>query len=441
MNEARKAPELWRQLQATVEVLLRVTAGQSGTSSIDAVDASLRPAVQALAFHAWRNNGRAVALRTLLAQKPPALPTDTLLCLALGLMSSYEETSYDEFTLVNQTVQAAKQSPRTKAQANFINACLRRFQRERDALLAEANKRIEARWNHPLWWIKRVQADHPDSWERLLSEANRHPPMTLRVNRRKVDPADYLLKLQDAGVAIARSSSTRIELAKPLPVHKLPGFEEGWVSVQDGAAQYAAPLLLDGGLRGLPLRVLDACAAPGGKTAHLLEMSEAQVIALEVDPQRAERIGQTLGRLGLTAKVLCADASKPATWWDGELFGAILLDAPCTASGIVRRHPDIRWLRRESDIQQLAFQQKQILDALWPLLAAGGRLLYCTCSIFKAEGDGQVQAFLASNKDARLMPSPGHLLPGLAADQEGLVDNQASDHDGFFYALFEKMRP
>ena len=187
-----------------------------------------------------------------------------------------------------------------------------------------------------------------------------------------------------------------------------------------------------------PLRILDACAAPGGKTAHVCELAEAQVVALDVDPVRCERIHQNLQRLGLQADVRAADAAEPAAWWDGQPFDAILLDAPCTASGIVRRHPDVRWLRRESDIAQLAAQQKRLLTALWPLLKPGGRLVYCTCSVFRAEGDGQVAAFLAHNSEAFLRPGPGHLMPSGGVQAGAVPDNQASDHDGFFYAVLQK---
>ena len=208
----------------------------------------------------------------------------------------------------------------------------------------------------------------------------------------------------------------------------------------------AGQLLLEGLDLTRPLRVLDACAAPGGKTAHLLELAGAgtplQVTALEIDPVRSVRIGENLARLGLQAQVLAADAAQPADWWPqhcgGELFDAILLDAPCTASGIVRRHPDVRWLRRESDIDQLAALQARLLRALWPLVKPGGRLLYCTCSVFRAEGDAQVQTFLANNTDAQLLPSPGHLIP-TTGDKAGAVpDNSPGDHDGFFYALLQK---
>ena len=237
-------------------------------------------------------------------------------------------------------------------------------------------------------------------------------------------------------------------LRQAVPVQQLPGWSEGCVSVQDLAAQRAAPLLLDGLPRpaGRALRVLDACAAPGGKTAHLLECARPEApiaaTALDIDPQRCERIHGTLQRLGLQAQVLALDAGRPQDWFQahcgGQPFDAILLDAPCTASGIVRRHPDVRWLRRPGDVAQLAAIQARLLDALWPLLAPGGRMLYATCSVFKAEGDAQIQAFVARNTDARWQPSPGHLLPGGGGAGGPVRDNPACDHDGFYYALLDK---
>jgi len=218
----------------------------------------------------------------------------------------------------------------------------------------------------------------------------------------------------------------------------LPGFASGRVSVQDSAAQMAAPLLLGHVPAHQMHRVLDACAAPGGKTGHLLELGVPHVTALDVDSARCERIGQNLARLGLQAEVIAADAARPDLWWDGQLFDAILLDAPCSASGIVRRHPDVRWLRRETDIAQLGAIQARLLKVLWPLLRPGGRLLYCTCSVFKAEGQDQAQTFLAHNTNAVLLPSPGHLMPGTGANEGAVPDNPNGDHDGFYFALFEK---
>lgn len=438
MNEGAQAPALWRQLQSAATVLAAVRSGASGTAALEAVAGPLRPGVQALVYAALRELGQAEALRKLLASRKPPPPVDALLCLALALAWRDEGAPYEAHTLVNQAVEAAKRSEGTRAQANFVNACLRRFLRERAALVAQTEGDPVALWNHPQWWIERLRHDAPAHWQAVLQANNRQPPMTLRVNARRCTVADYLVRLTAAGIHATRNGEHGVTLAAPLPVQQIPGFAQGDVSVQDAAAQLAAPLLL----QGLPpepgLRVLDACAAPGGKTAHLLEMADVEVTALDIDGQRCRRITENLQRLGLQARVLAADAGQPAAWWDGRPFDAILLDAPCTASGIVRRHPDVRWLRRESDIAQLAAQQKRLLATLWPLLKPGGRLLYCTCSVFRAEGEDQVQAFLAHNNEGRLLPSPGHLWPTLSPKGNAVTDNRISDHDGFYYALLEK---
>ena len=430
---------LWRQLQAAASVLAAVRQGESTTPALARLDPALRPAAQALAFQALRNLGRAEALRRLLAKRAPPPVADALLCTALALAWNPQDTSYEPFTLVDQTVEAAKRDPDAGGQANFINACLRRFLREQDQLLAATDRDPVARWNHPLWWIERLQADHPQHWEDILRANNSQAPMTLRVFDRKLARADYLQMLDAAQMPASPVGRYGVLLHRPRPVHEIPGFDAGLVSVQDAAAQLAAPLLLDGlAANTRPLRVLDACAAPGGKTAHLLEIADLALTALDVDPVRCERIRDTLRRIGLQASVIAADAARPQEWWDGVPFDAILQDAPCTASGIVRRHPDVRWLRRESDIAQLAGQQARLLDALWPLLAVGGRMLFCTCSVFQAEGDSQMQTFVAHNKDAALRPAPGHFLPQCGAKGNGVPDNPESDHDGFFYALLEK---
>ncbi|HSW14372.1 MAG TPA: 16S rRNA (cytosine(967)-C(5))-methyltransferase RsmB, partial [Solimonas sp.] len=295
-----------------------------------------------------------------------------------------------------------------------------------------------ARWNHPRWWIARLQQDHPQQWQRILQANNAAAPMTLRVNVRRVGIDAMRARLQEAGIASTRIGPHGLVLAQPLPVQAILGFDEGLLSVQDYGAQLAAPLLLDEPTASTRPRLLDACAAPGGKTAHLLELTEADLLALDVDAARCERIHQNLQRLGLRAEVRAADAAQPASWWDGQPFDAILLDAPCTASGIVRRHPDVRWLRREADIARLAAQQARLLEALWPLLKPGGRLVYCTCSVFRAEGDERIAAFVAHHSDAVLRPSPGHLIPGHAANAEGVPDNGGGEHDGFFYAVLQK---
>ncbi len=438
MSEPGQTPALWRQLQAAAVALAAIRAGASGTAAIEAAPALLRPGVQALVYAALRQLGRAEALRKLLAPRKPPPAADALLCLALALAWRDEGAPYEAHTLVNQAVEAAKRTEATHAQASFINACLRRFLRERIALVAQTDTDPVARWNHPAWWIQRLQREAPRHWQAILHANNSQAPMTLRVNLRQGSVEDYQSTLQAVGIAARANGPQGLTLAGPLPVSQIPGFAQGRVSVQDAAAQLAAPLLLQGLTERPGLRVLDACAAPGGKTAHLLELADAEVTALDIDPVRCRRITENLQRLGLRARVLAADAGTPAAWWDGRPFDVILLDAPCTASGIVRRHPDVRWLRRESDVAQLASQQARLLATLWPLLAPGGRLVYCTCSVFRAEGEEQVQAFLAHNKEARLLPAPGHLWPCATPQAESVTDNQGSDHDGFYYALLEK---
>ena len=431
-------------MQLTAAALASIRGGVSGSVAFEAVEPALRPGVQALGFQVLRWLGRAEALRRQLAKRTPPPAADALLCTALALAWDGARSPYEPFTLVDQAVEAAKRNPGTRAQASFINACLRRFLRERDELVAVTDREPVAQWNHPRWWIERLKRQHPRDWQRVLAADNTQAPMTLRVNLRNTSVAAFRQGLAAAQLPSVAVAASGLQLARARPVAQIPGFAEGECSVQDAAAQVAAPLLLSGLdlRRAAPLRVLDACAAPGGKTAHLLEAAGSaaiEVTALEVDPARARRIDETLSRLGLSAQVVVADASRPADWWDGRAFDAILLDAPCTASGIVRRHPDVRWLRRESDIEQLALQQAMLLAGLWPLVRPGGRLLYCTCSVFFEEGAHQIEAFLAHNTDARLLPSPGHLLPQSGGNARGVPDNALGDHDGFFYALLEKL--
>ena len=432
---------LWQLLQATAKVVQAVRAGRSLTAELDSTDAAVRPAVQALSFQVMRQLGRAMALRELLAKKAPPPSADALLCTALALCWQDASAPYPVHTLVNQAVEAARQQRQTHAQSSFINACLRRFMREREDLVAQTDQDLQAVWNHPHWWVARLQAEYPQDWRHLLRMAQKPAPMVLRVDPRHHTVASYQAQLQAMGWHTTAVGATGLELDKAVPVGLLPGFAQGHVSVQDAAAQVAAPLLLQGRDADRPWRILDACAAPGGKTGHLLACyPQAQVLALDVDAQRCERIEQNLQRLGVQAQVKAADAAQPTDWWDGQMFDAILLDAPCTASGIVRRHPDVRWLRRPTDSAQLGRIQSKLLKALWPLLQPGGRLLYCTCSVFKSEGDEAVQAFLQHNTDALLLPSPGHLIPGQKPKGLPVEDNALGEHDGFYYALLEKNR-
>ena len=434
-------------LAHAADAVAAVRAGRSLTAALAATPVAARPATQSLAFRALRGLGRAQVLRELLAARAPPPWVDALLLTALALAWQEGESGealpyappYAPHTLVSQAVEAAKQ--RARAQAGFVNALLRRFLREQDALLEQALCEPLAQWNHPPWWIARLQQDWPTTWQALLRSANARAPMSLRVNARRSSVGDYLHRLAEAGIPARAVGPHGVELGAPRPVHELPGFAEGLVSVQDLAAQQAAPLLLGAARLPAGARVLDACAAPGGKTAHLLELAELDLLALDADPGRLGKVSETLGRLGLRARVQAGDARHPQSWWDGRLFDAILLDAPCSASGIVRRHPDVRWLRRASDTAALARTQRELLDALWPLLAPGGRLVYATCSIFRAEGEQQIDAFLQRASDACMRPSPGHLLPLADNALEGASGLPPSVTDGFFYAVLDKRAP
>jgi 16S rRNA (cytosine967-C5)-methyltransferase len=443
MSEPKTASvPLWQQLQAVAQALAQVRRGVSGTAALEAVPSHLRPGVQALLFQALRQLGRAQALRAQLASRTPAPLPDALLCTALALAWDPDNAPYEPHTLVNQAVEAAKNTRSLQMQANFLNACLRRFLRERDALVKATDNDVQSQWNHPEWWVKRLQQDHPDHWQDILIANNQAAPMTWRVNTSRISREALQADWANYGLASQAVGEQGLVLMQAHNVRDVPGFAEGLCSVQDAAAQCAAQMLLkDLAPPSQALRVLDACAAPGGKTAHLLEMlNEASTVtALDIDPQRCERIAQNLQRIGRSATVVAADAAQTKTWWDGQLFDAVLLDAPCTASGIVRRHPDVRWLRREADIAKLAAIQKNLLKQLWPLVKPGGRLLYCTCSVFKAEGENQAKTFVEHNTNARLLPSMGHLRPQSRTTDTALVDNLSGDHDGFYYALLEKI--
>ncbi len=433
---------LARLLSHTADAVQAVRSGQSLNDALARCPLEARPGTQALSFRVLRGLGGALAVRAQLAPKPPAAPIDALLLSALALLWPSDDAPYADHTLVDQAVTAARQ--RNAPSASFVNAVLRRFLRERDALVAAAELDPAAIFNHPAWWIKRLRRDWPNQWQAILQANNQRGPMTLRVNARHGSAESYLKRLQDAGMAAQIVGPQGVMLAAPCPVTQLPGFADGDVSVQDLAAQMAAPLLIGAGLvSGLSpgAKVLDACAAPGGKTAHLLELADLNVTALDSDASRLLRVNETLARLKLSAKVTVGDAGDPHGWWNAVPFDAILLDAPCSASGIVRRHPDVRWLRRPEDIAALAAIQARLLDALWPLLKVGGRLLYCSCSVFKAEGQDQIDAFLQRQADASVAnspASPGHLQPVPDNVRRAAGEVLLPSRDGFFYALLQK---
>ncbi len=448
---------LWQLLSRCAEAVAAVRQGQSLTDVLAALPPAERPGTQALSFAVLRRLGTALALRQALVPKAPAPWVDGLLLSALALACGDE---YARHTLVDQAVDACKR--RARPASGLVNAVLRRFLREEADLLAALEDDDVAHFNHPAWWIRRLQRDWPEHWQAMLMTNQTQPPMTLRANVRHGSSAAYRARLVEAGLltpdsspiaaATVQASTSPLEpegfdpivLPRGVPVQQLPGFADGDASVQDAAAQLAAPLLVHAGGRTLPAgaRVLDACAAPGGKTAHLLELADLDVTALDSDPQRLVRVNETLQRLGLgpneRARTVAADASQPSAWWDGQAFDAILLDAPCSASGIVRRHPDVRWLRRESDLTALARTQDALLDALWPLLKPGGHLLYCTCSVFRIEGQERIDAFLQRTPGAQALPSPGHLRPVVEYLDPIAAPASRAMGDGFFYALLSK---
>lgn len=440
MNPA--TPALSHSLLAAASSVAAVESGQSLTEALADVHPDLRPAAQALAFYAMRHWGLAKALRrTLVEREPPSATMYALIGLSLLLLDASIRAQdeppaegtpiYGAHTLVDQAVQATQWHRSTASFKGLVNAVLRRFQRERVAMLAKIANDLEATWNHPRWWIESLQKTYPQDWQALLVAANTHPPLTLRINTRATTREAVQQAFADQGIETTAFSEAGLVLQIPRPITSLPGYAQGWWSVQDAGAQLAAPMLdvKDG------MQVLDACAAPGGKTAHLLELAKVDLTALDVDAVRLERVHQNLKRLGLMRRgirLVAESAIKTHVWWDGKPFDAVLADLPCTASGIVSRHPDIRWLRRAQDVQQTAKLAREILDSLWSVVAPGGKLLMVTCSIFPEEGEKQAQAFAARHAQAERLSAPGQLLPHLP-DAE-----HPAGYDGFFYALFTR---
>jgi 16S rRNA (cytosine967-C5)-methyltransferase len=429
-----KTDSLAFALLGAARAVARVRAGSALPQVLTAVHADVpaqaRGAIQDIAYRTMRRLGRADALLARLANRTPApaLLRGLLSC-ALALLADAdgdaESALYEAYTVVDQAVTAAAADASTAHAKGMVNAVLRRFLREREALLREALRQPAAQWGYPAWWIDATRVAYPQDWQAILRAGNDAPPLTLRVNRRKTTVDDYLRLLSGSRIAADRIGPDAVRLRQPMPVAEIPGFDAGLASVQDAAAQLAAPLLdlRDG------MRVLDACAAPGGKTGHILECADVALTALDSDAQRLHRVEENLQRLQLAATVKAGDAGE-TDWWDGRPFARILADVPCTASGIVRRHPDIRWLRRPDDAARLATLASRILDNLWRMLEPDGKLLLVTCSLWPRESESQAASFAARNKATRL-PAPGQLLPTADAGQ---------DHDGLFYALFQKNR-
>jgi len=380
-----------------------------------------RGALQDIVYGSLRQLGRLDTWLDALLERPLTDPELGWLLRVAIYQLAY--TRAPAHAVVHNAVSAAGEGWRR----GLANAVLRNFQRRRAELEQIADAQPSARWSHPDWWIAKLRSEHPVHWQAILEASLQHPPFTLRINSRRGDVAAYLQCLTEAGLAAHQTGPDAVTLDRAVPVHSLPGFDAGDVSVQDAGAQWAAHLL-----DAQPgERVLDACAAPGGKTGHILERADVDLTAVDVDAARLARVQENLDRLQLKANLVEGDAAQPDIWWDGQPFDRILADVPCSASGVVRRNPDIKWLRRPEDIAQFAAQQTVMLEALWRLLAPGGTLLYATCSIFNEENEGQVQAFLARHTgDAERCPLPeplsdGPLLP-------------AAEHDGFYYALLRK---
>jgi 16S rRNA (cytosine967-C5)-methyltransferase len=412
-------------LRAAAQMVASVAAGRSLVDEFERVAQQIptaRAALLDLTHGTLRRYGRQQALvRALSSRGKPDPLVEALLWCALYAL---ESGRYAEYTVVDQAVRACGLLERWNAKG-YVNALLRRYLRERGSLEARIAADPDARYQHPRWWIDALRAAYPERWEEILAAGNSHPPMCLRVNQRRVETAQYGEQLAALGIAFRRIDDAAILLERPLPVDRLPGFAQGEVSVQDAGAQRAARCLdLAAGQR-----VLDACAAPGGKSAHILETADVQLTALDVDPARAQRLERNLQREQLRAAIKTADCTDLAAWWDGVPFERILADVPCSASGVVRRHPDLKWLRRPQDRGAFAARQHAILQALWQALRHDGKLLYVTCSVFPQENEEVVEGFVARTPQASRLSLPD------AAPAQWLPD---AEHDGFYYALIHK---
>lgn len=412
--------------------------GRSLAAVLPPALASVPPAerglTQELCYGTLRWAPRLTALAGKLLDKPlRARDGDVHALLLIGLYQLLY-LNVPPHAAVSLTVEATARLKKDWARG-LLNGVLRRLQREQETLLAAVDASDAAALAHPVWLLARLEQDWPEQWRAIASANNERPPMTLRVNCRQGSRDDYLARLDAAGITAAAVAQTpdAVTLAAPVAVEQLPGFADGDVSVQDAAAQLAAGLLqLAPGQR-----VLDACAAPGGKTGHILERCAGiELLALDSEAERLQRVAENLQRLRLSAELCAGDAGDPATWWDGKPFDRILLDAPCSGSGVIRRHPDIKTLRRPEDIPALAAQQARLLRALWPLLAPGGILVYATCSIFTAENAGQVTAFLRDETQAAELPITAIWGQAVAAGRQILPGENGMD--GFYYAVLRK---
>ena len=426
-----------------------VTQGRSLDAALPEAEASIKPSerglLRALCYGTLRFHWRIRSQLGGLLDRPLKTPDSVIESLIAVGIYQLTDTRIPDHAAVSMTVEASRVLRRPKY-ASLINAVLRNFLRKN--MQADEPDGDQARYCHPAWLLQSLQSDWPDHWPGIVEAGNRQAPMWLRVNASRLAREEYTALLEEADRNADEAPSNQViagvdqavKLAEPRPVGELPGFSDGQVSVQDAAAQLAAPWLLQGG----GTRILDACAAPGGKTGHLLELagSGADLTAIDLDESRLTRVHENLARLGLSATVLAADASKPEEWWNNNQFDRILLDAPCSASGVIRRHPDIKLNRKAEDIKALAQGQQALLQALWPLLEVNGRLLYVTCSVLTEENDAVIREFLESRADAReddALPNSNirDLMHRTMCGYQILPGDQ--DADGFYFAFLEKV--
>lgn len=391
------------------------------------------PMAKALCFGFCRQYFRLEVIASkLLDKRPKDLEVWVLILMGLYQLHYMRQPDY---AVVKETVALLEKIKKSWAKG-LVNAILRRFCREKEDILASLSNNEAFVYGHPLWLLKRLKADWPKDWQAIALANDEHPPMTLRVNAQKISTSAYLEALSQAGIdALAHPLVPQsITLSTATDVQNLPGFQDGWFFVQDSAAQLAAGLLsLEPGLS-----VLDACCAPGGKTCHILELEPklSSCVAVDVDAKRLVRVKENLQRLGLKATVVQGDALNPSSWWNGALFDRILLDAPCSASGVIRRHPDIKLLRTLDEVIEITKIQKAMLETLWPLLVPGGLMVYATCSIIPAENEVQIQAFLKSHADCEL--SLGQMPWGRDTGVGLQILPGEQGMDGFFYSVLKK---
>lgn len=405
-------------LQAA-RILVQVFAGQSlAEGQLARVPSIARPAVQDFTYSTLRRFGRADYFLDALLDKP--LDTPEVRALLLVALHRLEQRPESVHTTVDQAVQAAATIAAGRFK-NLVNAVLRNFLRQQEALQAAAEDDEVVAAEHPDWWLHELKTAYQQEWRSIIAAGNQAPPMAVRVNQRRTTVAEWLRSFAQEGYSASARGEVGALLARPVPVDRLPGFGDGLVSVQDLGAQRAAEILAPAP----GARVLDACAAPGGKTSHLLERGDLDLLALDLKATRCRRIEENLARLHLEAKVVVGNCLALPSWWDGRPFDAVLADVPCTASGVVRRHPDTKWLRRHEDIASFARTQAAILRALWQVVRPGGKLLYATCSLFPQENGGQIERFLAETPTAQ------------RCHEEQLLPD--SEHDGFYYCLLQKL--